>query len=168
MLKNTHMIVAMLVAPILAIFAWFATDMIVGETPFEPIPGETYKLVEKPNCRWESGVCGLKNGNFEIEMTTTSLGGEQLEVTLVSSHPLVGVQFAVFKSSPETVDRESNPVHMQSLDETKQKWGLMIDRPYSELTKFRLAVKADESLYFGEVGTTFMQSGQVTIPNSES
>ena len=168
MLKNTHVIVAMLVAPILAIFAWFATDMIVGETPFEPVPGETYKLVEKPNCRWESGVCGLKNGNFEIEMTTEPLGGEQLEVTLVSSHPLVGVQFAVFKSSPETIDRESKPVNMQSLDNTKLKWGLMIDKPVSELTRFRLAVKASESLYFGEVGTTFLQAGQASYPNSES
>lgn len=154
---NKHVLVAMLVAPILAIFAWFGIDMIVSETPFEPLAGETYKLAEKPNCRWHSGACGLKNGNFELSMTTRVVADNQREITLISSHPLSGIKFAIYKSSPEAIDRESNPVDMQPLDTSQLKWGLTIAEPRSELTRFRLAVKANESMYFGEVGTIFMQ-----------
>lgn len=153
---NKHVIVAMLVAPILAIFAWFSVDMMVAETPFEPVAGESYKLVEKPNCRWASGECELKNNNFEIRMTAAQSGQGQRDVILESSHPVDGVKFAVFKASPETIDRETTPVDMQALDDSGQKWGLIIEEPRSELARFRLALKASESTFYGEVSTTFM------------
>ena len=75
---------------------------------------------------------------------------------LESSHPLKGVKFAVFQSAPETIDRESEPADMQSLDQNGQKWGLIIEEPRSELARFRVAIKADDSLFFGETSTTFM------------
>ena len=153
---NKHVIVAMLVAPILAIFAWFGVDMMVAETPFEPVAGETYKLVEKPNCRWASGECELKNNNFEIRLTAEDAGGGQRDIALQASHPLQGVKFAVFKSSPETIDRESEPADMEQLDQDGLKWGLIIEEPRSELARFRLAIKSGDSLFFGETSTTFM------------
>ena len=153
---NKHVIVAMLVAPILAIFAWFSIDMMVSETPFEPVAGETYKLVEKPNCRWASGECELKNNNFEVRMVAEKIGDGQREVSLESSHPLDGVKFAIFKSAPETVDRESTPTDMRPLDDSGLKWGLTIEEPRSELARFRLALRANEAMFFGEVSTTFM------------
>lgn len=153
---NKHVLVAMLVAPILAIFAWFSVDMMVSEAPLEPVAGESYKLVEKPNCRWSSGLCELKNNNFEIKITADEIGGSQRDIVLTSSHPLEGVKFAVFKSSPETIDRESEPVDMQALDQGGHNWGTIIEEPRSELARFRLAIKANESMYFGEVSTTFM------------
>ena len=153
---NKHVIVAMLVAPILAIFAWFGVDMIVSETPFEPVAGQSYKLVEKPNCRWASGECELKNNNFEIRITAEKTGAGQRDVILESTHPIDGVKFAVFKSSPEVIDRETAPADMRALDDSGQKWALIIDEPRSELARFRLALKANESTFYGEVSTTFM------------
>ena len=153
---NKHVIVAMLVAPILAIFAWFGVDMMVAETPIEPVAGETYRLVEKPNCRWASGECELKNNNFEVRITANDTGGGQRDIVLESSHPLRGVKLAVFQSAPETIDRESEPADMQSLDQNSQKWGLIIEEPLSELARFRIAIKAEDSLFFGETSTTFM------------
>ncbi len=166
MFTNKHVIVAMLVTPILAILAWFGTDLIVAERPFEPDPDKSYKLAEKPNCRWPSGVCGLKNGNFEIEITTEGLGGRQLRVTLKSSHPLEGVKFAVFKAAPEAIDRESVPISMYPLDQANHEWELVIEEPRSELTRFHLAIKAYDSLYYGDVGTIFMQPNKESIPFS--
>ena len=51
MWKNKHVVVAMLVAPILAILAWFAVDSMVAERAHSAKPGASYKLVAKSNCR---------------------------------------------------------------------------------------------------------------------
>ena len=67
--KNKHVIVAMVVAPILAVFAWFATGMLVDEQGHTMKDGSLYTLNVKSNCRWESGKCSLKNEDIQIDIT---------------------------------------------------------------------------------------------------
>ena len=54
-LKNKHLLTASLVAPILALMSYFAIDALVGETPHAAEEGQSYQLVEKQNCRYNSG-----------------------------------------------------------------------------------------------------------------
>ena len=69
MLKNRHMTIAMLMAPVLAIIAYYGVNTLVGEKPHAAEAGQSYVLVEKPNCRHHGGTCGLKNGDFELTLS---------------------------------------------------------------------------------------------------
>lgn len=64
MFKNKHFILALLIAPILSIIAYFGTDMALSEKPHAAKEGETYKLASKSNCRYTSGLCDMENGDF--------------------------------------------------------------------------------------------------------
>jgi NADH:ubiquinone oxidoreductase subunit 3 (subunit A) len=61
MFKNWHVIIAMIVAPILAVLAWFAVDYFVAERPHAAKEGAAYSLIAKSNCRYDSGQCDLEN-----------------------------------------------------------------------------------------------------------
>ena len=71
MWKNKHVILAMLIAPVLAIIAWFSVDYFVAERPHEARPGASYPLVAKPNCRRLSERCDLVNEDFRLGMNIT-------------------------------------------------------------------------------------------------
>ena len=77
-LKNKHVLVAALVAPLLALMAWFAIDLMTGEEPHAAIEGQSYALVELPNCRYDSGRCGLKNNEFRLDISYRRISGDRL------------------------------------------------------------------------------------------
>ncbi len=55
MFKNKHFIIALLIAPILSLIAYFGTDMALSEKPHAAKEGESYKLyqqVELPLHQW--------------------------------------------------------------------------------------------------------------------
>ncbi len=60
MFRNKHLILAFLIAPVLAIIAWFSVDYFVAEKPHSAKPGASYELIAKPNCRRFSRRCDLK------------------------------------------------------------------------------------------------------------
>jgi hypothetical protein len=150
-LKNKHVFVAALVAPVLALMAYFAFDYIVGETPQAAVEGQSYPLVEKPNCRWESGSCGLKNNEFELDMSYRRLGGDLLLIELESVFPLEGVMIAVVKSETD----EQPPVPMKSAGSDGLKWTIELLVSEPETDRIRLAALAGGSTYFGDVSTRF-------------
>lgn len=143
--------VAALVAPLLALITYFAMDFMFGETPSAAIEGQSYPLVEKPGCRWDSGYCGLKNNEFELDMTYRRLGGERLALDLESIFPLDGVLLAVVDH--ETDDR--TPVPMSPVGSDGLKWTLEITVSDPERQRLRLAVSAGGSLYYGDASTLF-------------
>ena len=49
--KNKHVLIATLMAPVLALIAYFGVNALVGEKPHAAEAGQSYVLVEKPNCR---------------------------------------------------------------------------------------------------------------------
>ena len=90
MFKNKHVIIAMIVAPILSILAWFAVGQFTGEQPQVAQPGQSYPLVEKSNCRYESGACDLENQDFKVRISLQA-GVTGPEFVLTATHPLEGV-----------------------------------------------------------------------------
>ena len=82
MFTNKHVVVAMLVAPILAILAWFAVDALVSERPHVAHEGGAYRLAAKPSCRYASGMCELENADLKISIRPESLSSDSMSLAL--------------------------------------------------------------------------------------
>ena len=154
MFTNKHVIVAMIVAPVLSILAWFSVGEFIGEKPQVARPGQSYPLVEKSNCRYESGLCELENEDFRLKLFyVDDAAGRQL--VLRSSHALEGVIISV--GIPEG---KEPPDAMRSADGQQLEWRLVLDyRPAPE-ERIRLVASAAGSTYYGEAGTLFLQPGE--------
>ena len=161
MYKNKHVVIAMIVAPLLAIISYFAVDRMVSETPHAAKPGASYQLAEKPNCRYNSGVCGLKNGDFEVRLTTELRDGNSMLLTLSSLHPLAGAKVALVtldeQGSVDTAMGMNNrPQAMQALDDGGTAWSVNLPRPESPQDRLHLVLSSGEVLYFGETHLDFI------------
>lgn len=153
-LKNRHMMVAALVAPLLAVMAYYAVDFFVGEKPFAAKAGESYQLVEKPNCRWASGSCGLENGDFELVLVPEWTGAGRMRLALQSEFVLDGV--AVARVSDESEDPP--PKDMDASDETGKAWSIELENPDPERDRLRIVAASNRSLWYGDVALKFAGS----------
>ena len=141
----------MLVTPVLAVLAYFLTDYLVSEHPHVAEQGASYKLAAKPNCRYASGKCELKNGTFLVTLTPERSENQKIRLNLDANFSLEGVKIAM----SQLADASQAPGDMQALDETGKRWQVIIDRPSSEDNHLRLVISARGSLYFAEVTTIF-------------
>ena len=148
---NKHVVVAMLVAPVLAIISYFAVDSVVSEKPHKAEDGRAYALVEKPNCRYSSGKCGLKNGNFEVEIKASAVTEHKIVLELTSNHPLSRVLLGVGKG--ETVN--GDPAVMRPQGEGQTVWSIELPKLRSE-DRLQLAIAADNTYYYGDSGVRFI------------
>lgn len=152
-LKNKHVVVALIVTPILAILGYFAVDAMVAETPHAAKAGQQYELVSKPNCRYSSGVCGLKNGEFELTLTAKWQDQRRMLLILESAHPLDGAMIAAV----DTPEDDRKPVEMYPENRERQKWTLELMNPNLEQGRLRLAVSSNKTLYYGDAAMKFAQ-----------
>jgi hypothetical protein len=150
-LTNKHFIVAMLVTPILAVLAYFLTDYLVSERPHAAEQGASYKLIAKPNCRYTSGKCELKNGDFLVTLKPERPINNKIQLKLDANFSLDGVKIAMSQSPGAS----PAPKDMQVRDERNKQWQLSIDQPSSESNSLRLVISARGSLYFADVTTIF-------------
>lgn len=151
MFTNKHVIIAMIVAPILSILAWFAVGELIGEKPQPAQTGQSYPLVEKSNCRYESGLCDLQNEDIRLSLVfQEAVSGAQL--VLRSSHALQGV--AVSIGLPED---DEPPAAMRSADGQGLEWRVVLSARPAADERIRLVARAAGSSYFGEAGTRFLQ-----------
>jgi len=149
-LTNKHVVIAMIVAPILAVMAWFAAGQFTGETPQAAVPGQSYPLVEKSNCRYPSGACDVENEGLRLRLTAGEAGGNELLLT--SSHPLDGVVLGL-----GSADEETEPAAMRAADGQRLEWRLQLGAAPLPVQRIRLVALAAGSSYFADVGTTFLQ-----------
>jgi hypothetical protein len=150
-LKNKHVVVAMLVAPVLAILGYFALDALVGEKPKPAVEGQSYPLAEKPNCRYASGLCELKNADFELQLGMRTLAPDRVTLTLQSVVPLEGVMVALVEIS----GGEAPPLPMEPAGQDGLSWSLAMPRPDADRHRLRLAASSGGSVYYGDVATQF-------------
>ena len=151
MFTNKHVIIAMIVGPILAILAWYAVGNLIGEKPQPAEAGNAYPLVEKSNCRYESGACDLVNEDFKLTLVyQDGLSGPQL--VLRSSHPLEGVVLGV-----GLPDVEEEPTMMKASDGQGLEWRLAIGGAPAPDERIRLVAMAGGSSYFADASTLFLQ-----------
>lgn len=150
-LTNKHLVVAMLVAPVLAVLAYFALDALVGERPQPAEEGQSYPLVEKPDCRYASGHCGLVNADFELRLVPESLEDGRMSLTLTSAFPLDGVMIALVESG----DEDAPPMAMRPSGDDGLGWSAEISRPEPGHHRLRLVASSAGSLYYGDAATAF-------------
>jgi len=149
--KNKHVLTASLIAPVLAVLAYFAVNALVGETPHAAEEGQSYQLVEKPNCRYNSGNCGLKNGDFELVLSTEKLSDDRLRLLLESVVPLEGVKVALIEKDAD----EKQPVDMRPAGNDGLVWSIDLARPDPERHRLLLVASANRSLYYGDAAMKF-------------
>jgi hypothetical protein len=150
--KNRHVVVAALVAPVLAVTSYYAIDYFYGERPHAAREGENYPLVEKPNCRYASGVCGLRNADFVLDLTATDADSGGTVLHLVSAFPLEGVKVAL--ASPGSTPRP--PEDMKPEDELRRNWAIELPLPDPERDRLHLVASAGGTLYFGDAAMLWM------------
>lgn len=155
MFTNKHVVVAMLVAPVLAIMAWFAVDRFIGEQPHAAKAGAAYSLVAKSNCRYASGQCDLANGDFEITLRSSAHTGRGQAIDLASRFPLQQAMLATVEGGTETA-----PAAMRASDAGARRWSGVINQPKGPESRIRLAVTAQETTYFAEVPVTFLEASE--------
>ena len=153
MWKNKHVVIALIVAPILAVLAWFAVGQIAGEKAKVAEPGAAYPLVARSNCRWASGQCELHNNDLEMTILPLELGAQYTKLSLDSEFPLTQATFALLLNGNEVV---ANAEHDASPDAPSQ-MTVTVPAFADPEAMLRVAVTVQESLYFAEVPVVFMR-----------
>jgi hypothetical protein len=153
MWKNKHVIIALIVAPILSVLAWFAVGQIVGEKAMVAEPGAAYPLVARSNCRWASGECELHNNDLEMTILPLELGAQYTRLSLDSEVALAQATFALLVNGQEVV---ASAQHDTSPDAPAQ-MSVTIPAFADPEAMLRVAVTVQESLYFAEVPVVFMR-----------
>lgn len=151
--KNKHLLMAMIVAPILGVLTYYALDTLVSEPPQAAEEGKSYQLLALPNCRRVSGVCGLKNGDFDLELRAEWMAEDRLVLMLKSVFPLDGVMLGLVAGEAE----EESPAEMRPMDEAGLFWSLEVIRPDPAHNRLQVVASANQSLYFGDTASTFTQ-----------
>lgn len=155
-LKNKHLILAMFIAPLLAVIAYFAVDQVVSEKPHAAVEGGSYKLAAKSNCRYKSGVCTLKNGDVEVKLRIEIIANSRAEVLLSSEMPVQNAFVSLVNDAGyETVS--SKPTSMLASAEQPGTWSAIIETVPAETSILRLALKISDAMYYAETTTVFME-----------
>lgn len=154
-LKNKHMILAMFVAPVLAIIAYFSVDHMVSEKPQAAQQGGTYKLAAKSNCRYQSGNCTLKNGDVEVHIRAQHITDKEIELTMHSELPIQQVVISYvsgeFTSEPVQMHVKKSGASDESNDRQIR---LHLDDPEKSL--LRLALNIADTMYYAETTAVFV------------
>ncbi len=149
--KDKHVLIATLMAPVLGLVSYYGIGALLGDKPQPAEAGKSYQLVEKPNCRYNSGLCGLKNVDFELTITFEPVGNDRLLLKLVSENPLDGVKLALVENPTD----ENKPRDMRATGDDGLNWSLDIKLPDPEHDRLHLVASSMQTLYFGDVATKF-------------
>ncbi|MGH1472538.1 MAG: hypothetical protein ACRBCS_15240 [Cellvibrionaceae bacterium] len=154
-LSNKHVVAALIIAPLLAIGSYFAVDALVSEAPKNAQAGNNYQLVEKPNCRYSSGQCELKNGNFELTLTGTQKDNQKDNqktiVTVNSIHPLDGIKIAYGHENSSLT-----PSNMTMINSNQMEWTIELPPKTEDNKRLFIVASAKDSLYFGDASIAFI------------
>lgn len=148
--KNKHVIIAMVVAPILAICSYYLVDAAVKEQPHKAVTGASYRLIAKSNCRFSSGACDLENGDFKSTIKISNDDGLQTLI-LTSINVLQNASVGFMTNS----GNELGPLTLIASDSTGKHWTTVIDVLADETTTMRVALNANDAYYYSETTMGF-------------
>lgn len=161
-LKNKHFIMAMVIAPVLAVIAYFATDYVVSEPPQEARPGQSYKLAAKSNCRYQSGICTLNNGDVELRLRAERLSERTVLLALSSGleiqNALISIASSNSATSPTAMSAPTamSPPEVNSGPAVEKQWQLQVEVDEPEKSNLRLAVNIAGATYYAEIPAVFI------------
>lgn len=149
--KNKHVILAMFIAPLLAIIAYFAVDHIVSEKPHQMQQGQTYKLAANPNCRYPSGLCTLRNGDIEVKVRIERVTDTAAKLILQSNTPVKNA-LASFAAAPA----EPQPRTLYRSAAEANTWNAEFKQAEIENSTLRLALEIADSIFYAETPAAFI------------
>jgi hypothetical protein len=150
-LKNKHVILAMFIAPVLALVAYFATDYVVSEKPHAARQGSTYQLAAKSNCRYQSGQCTLHNGDVEVNVRAERVTDSLVELSLHSNLPLQNVLVSLVVANVET-----DTAMLQPAASEENTWRAEFDIHETEQTTLRFVLNLSGTLFYAETPAVFV------------
>lgn len=148
--KNKHVIASLIIAPILALISYFAVDYYVSEVPHLAKQGQDYKMLVKPNCRWESGYCDLVNNDLKIKITSNNQVYGNNKILLSSTVALQGVEFKLVESGVS-----STLMKMNALNSDNKTWESHVLNIES-LDYLQFVVSANQSIFYAQVPAVFV------------
>ncbi len=148
MFTNKHVVVALIIAPILAVLAWFAIGNLLGEQAHIAEPGVSYSLVARSNCRYSSGRCDLENQDFSLFLQLE----EGVALVVSSEHPLRAVMISVGKAAEEIA-----PSSMVTMESDGRRWRLQLAQRPQPKDIIRLVAATEQNFYYGETSTQFIE-----------
>ncbi len=156
MWTNRHVVTALLVAPVLALIAYFGVDAMVAERPQPAAAGAVYPLAAGSNCRYASGRCTLTNGDMEIRIRLTRAGDGEWLVRLDSRLALRQAALGIARAP----GGESAPTPLAANDGSGRVWSARVAAAPAADGVLQVAVAAGGSRYLGEAPLTFAQRQQ--------
>jgi len=154
LLRNRHFITALLVAPLLAVLAWFAVGQWAEEPALQPTParsGNSYPMIERPGCRYAGGECGLSNEDFKLALAVTQDGQLRLASAVALDYVLVGLASAAGQP----------PSQAQPVSARRDRWVHSFSVLPSSDDRLRVVAGVDGASWFGEASLVF------TAPNGQ-
>ena len=144
MFRNKHLVLALLVAPVLALIAWFSVDYFVAERPHAAIPGAAYELIAKPNCRRASGRCDLANKDVAITVPSYDDAGADVGLTSTIAADRAALGLA-----------GDDPAALARLDKQGKRWAGRITGNIDAAGRMRVAIVISNTTFYAEVPVTF-------------
>ena len=148
-LSNRHVVTTLLVAPVLAIAAWYLTGQLVAnpaEQPAAAESGASYPMLERSGCRYAGGACGLSNGDFKIVIDLTPEGQLRMRSALPLDYVLVGRGSAI----------EQEPLQAVPVSTGRDRLTHDFAQVVSPEDSLRVVAGAGGSAWFGEAALKFM------------
>lgn len=156
MWKNKHVVIAMLVAPVLAVLAWYGVDAMVAERAKAAKPGDSYPLVARSNCRYDSGACDLVNNDFKLTLRPVDLSPDQTRISLESEFKLAQVTLSLVNGSNEVLGSSASGDPLGTGAQITVTFPAFAD----PAATIRVAVAVQQSIYFAEVPVVFMRTNE--------
>lgn len=154
--SNKHVIVAMIVAPILAVLSYYFVDQVVKEKPRAAIQGNSYPLRADSNCRFTSGACDLVNADFRSRLVVDSENGKST-LKLSSSHSLQDVKVGFRSTASGISSNEVTPVAMVPLGNEQKSWSIEMPMAATVETHLMIAMLANGTHYYAETTMGFSE-----------
>ena len=148
-LTHRHVVVALLVAPCLALLTWYATGIFITNDKNKLMiakPGDAFPLMERSGCRYPGGHCKLVNKEVVIRISSEEKG----RFNFISSLPLQGLLVGLASHT------DTPPIRVLSHSSDSQTWIWQPVKWPTTHDAIRLVAMANEVSYFGEASLMFL------------
>ena len=150
MLTSKHVLAALLVAPILAVLAWYGAGQLNDDEEQKAAPaqaGTSYPMIERPGCRYPGGACGLSNEDFKLAIVLMPTGQLRMVSAVPLDYVLVGLESA----------NDQGPVKALPVSVEQDKWVHNFAVVPSSEDRLRVVTGVSGASWFGEVALTFTE-----------
>ncbi len=146
----------MLVSPVLAVIAWYGVDSMVAERAQSAKPGDSYPLVARSNCRYDSGACDLVNNDFKLTLKPVDLSLDQTRISLESEFKIAQATLSLVNGSDEVLGSSASGDPLGTGAQMTVTFPAFAD----PAATIRVAVTVQQSIYFAEVPVVFMRTDE--------